>query len=259
MAFSRCVLSLLLFSLSASFVSSQTAKDQFEVASVKRQTQFILTQAPAITTSEVFYRKGDTVAQLIRFAYGVSDAQLIGGPAWIRKVGFEVNAKAGSKVSAEQMRQMVRSLLEDRFNLKAHKEQRDMPYAGIMLARSDGRLGPNLQRCEIGEAPAHPQFFVVPKGGTAKGEVCSPLSTLASFATSVLRKVAIDRTGLKGTWTWSVGYLDAAAVLRLPAGVAPEAVEFPTALQEQLGLKLTAMQGPVDVLVINSVQEPTEN
>jgi uncharacterized protein (TIGR03435 family) len=153
---------------------------------------------------------------------------------------------------------MVLSLLEDRFKLIAHTEQRDMPYAGIVVAR-DGRLGPNLQKCDIGRVPDQSQFFVLPRGGMAKAEVCGPLSALASVATSVLRRVAIDRTGLTGTWAWHVSYLDAARAQRLPPGVAPEAVEFPTALQEQLGLKLPAMQGPIDVVVIDSVQQPTEN
>jgi uncharacterized protein (TIGR03435 family) len=247
--------------LAAALVAALVGQEpQFEVASVKRQTQFILTQAPpAMTTSERFYRRGDTIPQLMRFAYGVSDAQLIGGPAWIRTGQFEVDARSGSKVSAEQMQRMVQSLLEDRFKLIAHKEQRDMPYAGIVVARSDGRLGPNLQTCDIGKVPDQSQFFVLPRGGMAKAEVCGPLSALASVATSVLRKVAIDRTGLTGTWAWHVSYLDAARAQRLPPGVAPEAVEFPTALQEQLGLKLTAMQGPIDVVVIDSVQPPTEN
>lgn len=233
---------------------------QFEVASVKRQTQFLLGQGPPTMTSESrFYRRGDTLGQLIRFAYGVSDPQLVGGPAWIRTAAFEVDARSGSKVSAEQMRRMVLSLLEDRFQLRARKEQRAMPYAGIVVARSDGRLGPNLQKCEIGKVTDHTPFFVVPRGGTGNGEVCGPLSTLASVATSVLKKVAIDHTGLKGTWAWHVTYLDAAFAQRLPPGVAPEAVEFPTALREQLGLRLTAMQGPIDVVVIDSVQEPIEN
>ena len=134
-----------------------------------------------------------------------------------------------------------------------------MPYAGIVVARSDGRLGPNLQKCEIGKVADHALFFVMPRGGDTKADVCGPLSTLASVATSVLKKVTIDRTGLTGTWAWHVSYLDDAAAQRLPPGVAPQAVEFPTALQEQLGLELAAMQGPIDVVVIDSVQQPTEN
>ena len=134
-----------------------------------------------------------------------------------------------------------------------------MPYAGIVVARSDGRLGPNLQKCEIGKVADHAPFFVMPRGGDTKADVCGPLSTLASVATSVLKKVTIDRTGLTGTWAWHVSYLDVAAAERLPPGVVPQAVEFPTALQEQLGLKLTAMQGPIDVVVIDSVQQLTEN
>jgi uncharacterized protein (TIGR03435 family) len=234
---------------------------QFEVASVKRrETQSMRTPGrPAMTTDTLFYRRGDTLSQLMRLTYGVSGPQLIGGPEWIRTSLFEVDARSGTRASADQMRQMVQSLLEDRFKLVVRKEQRDMPYAGIVVARSDGRLGPNLQKCEIGKVTDHSPMFVVPRGGDTKGEVCGPLSTLASVATSVLKKVAIDHTGLKGTWAWHVSYLDDAAAQRLPPGVVPEAVEFPTALQEQLGLKLTAMQGPIDVVVIDSVQQLTEN
>ena len=86
------------------------------------------------------------------------------------------------------------------------------------MARSDGRLGPNLQKCEIGKVTDHSPMFVVPRGGDTKGEVCGPLSTLASVATSVLKKIAIDHTGLKGTWAWPLSYLDEAAAQRLPPG-----------------------------------------
>ena len=259
MSFPRHVLSLLLLGLSPVMLSSQPTKARFEVASVKRQTQLILTQTPPTITSDTFYRRGDTLPQLMRFAYGVSDAQLLGGPAWIRMTGFEVNAKTGSKVSMEQMQQMVQSLLEERFKLVTHKEQRDMAYASIVAARTDKRLGPNLQKCDIGKPSDETPFFRIPKGGRSKSERCGPLSALASFVTSVLGKVAIDRTGLEGAWGWHISYLDPAFAQRLPPGVAPEAVDLPTALEEQLGLKLTAMHGPIEVMVIDSVQQPTEN
>jgi uncharacterized protein (TIGR03435 family) len=125
-------------------LASQSTSARFEVASVKRQAQLVLTQAPPPMTSETFYRRGDTVSQLLRFAFGVSDPQLIGGPAWIRTMRFEINAKSPAKASVAQMQEMVRSLLEDRFTLIARKERRDMPYAGIVVARSDGRLDPAL-------------------------------------------------------------------------------------------------------------------
>jgi uncharacterized protein (TIGR03435 family) len=241
-------------------IAAQESKPKFDVASVKRQTQFLPGNGRQTITSEtLFYRRADTISQLMRFAYAVSAPQLIGGPEWIRTFQFEVDARSASRASAEQMRLMVQSLLEDRFKLRAYKEQRDMPYAGIVVARSDGRLGPNLQKCDVGKVTDHSPFFVIPRGGDTKAEVCGPLSTLASAATSVLREVAIDRTGLTGTWAWHVSYLDAAAAQRLPTGVVPQAVEFPTALQEQLGLKLSAMEGPVEVVIIDSVQQPTDN
>ena len=94
--------------------SAQPAKPTFEVASVNRQIDPAPVQPPT-ERPHVFYRRNATAAQLIRFAFDLHATQLIGGPSWIRKDGFEINGKAAGPVSERDMRLMVQSLLEERF------------------------------------------------------------------------------------------------------------------------------------------------
>ena len=85
---------------------------------------------------------------LIRQAYGpLQDFQLIGGPPWINSDRFNIEAKpeGGGPMSPQVLQSVFRQILEDRFALKAHKETRELPIYALMLARSDGRLGPNLK------------------------------------------------------------------------------------------------------------------
>ena len=134
----------------------QEPKPAFEVASVKRQASFVPPSppsGPAPAVSAAFYRVNATVVTLVRFAYGVTDAQVIGGPEWIRKDMFEINARAADALPQDGMRPMVASLLEDRFKLTIRREQRQMRGEVLVLARDDRRLGPTLEKCEDPAAP----------------------------------------------------------------------------------------------------------
>ena len=85
---------------------------------------------------------------LIRQAYGqLQDFQLVGGPDWINSDRFDIEAKpeGGGPMSPQVLQSVFRQILEDRFALKVHKETRELPIYALVLARSDGRLGPNLK------------------------------------------------------------------------------------------------------------------
>ena len=90
--------------------------------------------------------------QLIRQAYDVHDAQIVGGPDWLASEGFDINATTGDK-PPDQMRLMMQSLLRDRFKLTFHSEKRELPIYALVVARSDGRLGSGLKRVPDGECP----------------------------------------------------------------------------------------------------------
>jgi uncharacterized protein (TIGR03435 family) len=93
----------------------------------------------------------------------------------------------------------------------------------------------------------------------AAGISCGPLISLAEIASRFVDLPVFDRTGLTGRWSATLYFLPAPQGTRPGVAPDPSLASFPTALQEQLGLKLEATRGPVDVMVIDSVQQPTEN
>ena len=101
---------------------------------------------------------GMPVRMLIRQAYGsLQDFQLIGGPPWITSDRFNIEAKpeGGGPMSPQVLQSIFRQILEDRFALKAHKETRELPIYALVLARSDGKLGPNLKLSSPGVLDTH--------------------------------------------------------------------------------------------------------
>jgi len=215
---------------------------------------------------------------VIRQAYRLPESRIAGGPSWLDTDRFDILATAaGGAATSESIRQMLRTLLTDRFGLALHLETREMPTYVLALARSDGKLGPNLRRSSAdcsGQTPRvangrvqcglmvsqGPASASLRGGGTAPAEL---VRMLGDF----LDRPLVDRTGLAGAFdlelqfTADRGAVPAAGV---PGGLTTAAApdEIPsvfTALREQLGLKLDAQRGSVEVLVIDRVSRPTED
>ena len=205
----------------------------------------------------------------MQFAYSLRDFQVVGGPEWIKKDLFEVYAKSVGEPARADVLLMLQSLLEERFRLVTHKEPRDMRFFAMVVARSDGRLGPYLHRgpdtpqpCDLKQIEEGESGRPKPTPGMAMSTVgirCGPLTNLAEIATRFVDLPVFDRTGLTGRWSATVYFRPAPGDTRPGVAPDPSLASFPTALQEQLGLKLEATRGPVDVMVIDSVQQPTEN
>ena len=197
-----------------------------------------------------FIVDGITAANLIRNAYDLRPEEIIGGPAWLDAERFQVNATYLLEAGTPQVNAMLRSLLRDRFALKAHREQRELPKYHLVLADANGRLGPQLKKSAPQCPRPHPETPCLMKGGMS--ELMMQEATIRQFLDyleSVVGGRIEDRSGLAGeydlTLSWSRGSND---------------VERPaifTALQEQLRLKLEPTRGPVDVLVIDAVERPT--
>ena len=127
-----------------------TRKLTFEVASIRPQSSSVtLTNLagmfPRVRPGGGFAATHATVASLVMFAYGLKDYQIVEAPGWIRETYFDINARAERPDAPdEDIRLMVRSLLEDRFGLVAHMEPREMRFQALVRARPDGPLGPQL-------------------------------------------------------------------------------------------------------------------
>ena len=238
-------------------LTAQKPASAFEVASVKKQGPSSSLGPPgaAPALSATFRRGNATVVTLIRIAYNITEAQIIGGPDWVRSDWFEVNARAASAVSLDGMRPMVAALLAERFKLIVHREQKTMRGAVLVMAREDRRAGPKLARCEDPNAPLPPPTPVrVPRGGYELSAWCQPIAFLVAVASNIMQVPVMDRTGLDGLWSYLVFYA------RPEPSLSPDgdnALPLPAALTDELGLRLRDSNGPFEVLVIDSVEQPT--
>jgi bla regulator protein blaR1 len=253
---------------------------EFEVASVKMNKSGLAGKVSIQTLpGGRFSAENVTLRQLIRNAYMLQDVQIAGGPKWLDEERFDIVAKAvgdrlGDPFVAEQTREpsrwqvMLRALLTDRFKLMAHREPREMPYYALLVSRRDGPFGPSLKRSDVDCSTADGQkqcgLRLMPGNMTANS---ASMTQLANSLAAFVGRIVFDRTQLQGnfdfTLKWTPDQIPAglerkAAAMNLPP-IDPDGPSIFTALQEQLGLKLDAVKGPVDVLVIDRAEHPTEN
>jgi uncharacterized protein (TIGR03435 family) len=203
-----------------------------------------------------------TLMRLVRLAYRPIE-EFDGGPDWKERDHFDVEAATGADATQPQMLAMMRTMLADRFKLRAHSETRALPVYELRLARTDGRLGGSLTRvADACPPPGAPQATgekgpPVRCGFTVQDGVLKGNGTMANIASELMvaGRHTVDRTELPGVYSidlrWSPDNT---------AGLAPEAPpEIFTAVREQLGLQLRATTAPTEVLVIDSAERPDEN
>ena len=232
-------------------------------------------------------------ALLVRFAYGLEDFEIAGAPRWLESERYDIIASAGGAATLEQKRAMLRQVLEDRFKLSAHTEQRQLPIYALAMARDDGRLGPGLHRSTVDCGPGvesalgpdtstlrwvgsdSPAWAGMPSCGffgpspntnlpAAQGGLSFRGLTMTSLARTLARLVrrsVTDETKLSGSFDGDFGFIEELPPPPPPPGT-PSPFTSPFAsifsvLPEQLGLKLQSSRGPVSVLVIDAVQRPT--
>jgi uncharacterized protein (TIGR03435 family) len=159
---------------------------------------------------------------------------------------------------------MVRTLLADRFKLVAHKESRELPIYELVVARSDGQLGPKLHpsTCVAGRTPDGNRCGFRPGPGVFVGTDVAVAMRIDASLSSEVHRMVVDRTGLAGTLDIDLHWLPDNPALGPQPDTPPPSPGDPsifTALQEQLGLKLESTRGPVDVLVIDHVEHSNED
>lgn len=202
---------------------------------------------------------------LILTAYPTKIDELVGAPAWVTSERFDVDARATFEPTADQERMMLRALLADRFKLAAHYETHDRPIYNLVVARADGRLRPQLRRIDIdcatykpavaARGQSAPQAANVPtcgyrmSGGTTMSMVSGgrTMQSLADSISNLAGRPIFDKTGLTGYYAFTLETFSS------------DGVSIFTTLQEQLGLKLEPARGPVEVVVIDQIERPTEN
>jgi bla regulator protein blaR1 len=210
---------------------------------------------------------------MLTFAYAdratlfLPDDRLVGVPEWADRERFTIEAAAGRSVTAAEMQRMLRWVLVERFGLKVHLERREQSAYRLTMARAGGRLGPNLQRANEAKCDESKR----PRGGSEQWGpqllVCITMDLFSLELAERLDRPVVNQTGLTGIFSGTLSYSpsaeELAVVYRLaPSELPPAAFAGPslmTALQEQLGLKLESTRAAIDVLVIDSLERPTEN
>jgi uncharacterized protein (TIGR03435 family) len=254
----------------------------FEVASIKQNKSVGEMRNWQAPPSGRFTATNMPLRALIRLAYGsdtllLPNEQIVGGPGWIDSDRFDIVAKAAGEVGPDaasarrQLFAMLRTLLEDRFKLKAHMESRELPIFFLVMAKKDGTLGPQLTRSTLDCRPGAPDT----QGPKRRCGISSPgpgvlvaggipISLLVGFLqlSPAVARIVRDHTGLTGAFDFRIEYVPPLLLGANPGSLvanpaADSGPTLPTALQEQLGLKLEPAKGPVDVLVIDHVEALT--
>jgi uncharacterized protein (TIGR03435 family) len=204
---------------------------------------------------------------MIVTAYSIQPNQLIGDPSWVNNDRWDVVATMpaglpppplGSGPSGNTML-ALRTMLADRFGLQMHREAREIDVYDLVFARPDRRLGPEVKPAAENCAPdsVNRSFCGVRNLGPGRIAITGmPMSFFAGSLTGRVGRHVVDKTGLTSLWDFTLTF----APERPIGSATPVEPALPTlfaALQEQLGLKLEAARGPVEILVVDKVSRPT--
>lgn len=226
--------------------AQEPSRPKFEVASVKKSRPG-MTNWTWHSTAEGYSTENEPLDSIICWAYHIKRFQLIGGPKWIQD-GYDINAKAGRRITNEERMQMVQSLLEDRFHLTMKQVNRQASLYEMVIAKSGSRLNPS--RCHFGEDPTCGRYTW--NANDISGAGIEP-ADLASMLTDSVDLPVVDKTGISGRFDVKLHWAPAD-----DAGAEVADASIFTAIQEQLGLKLEFRKGPVRMLQIEHVERPDE-
>lgn len=226
---------------------------RFEVASI-RQHRFAGDEPSdrRVLPGGRFVGTNTNVRTLLRIAFGIDENQMSGAPGWVDSETFDINAVTEDHAeikTTQQFQQVILSLLVDRFGFKFHREQKEGPVYWMELDKP-GKLGPALKP----SAPDSRAGMSTNSNGARtvmKVSNASMVDVAAALRRQAGRPVE-DHTGLSGKFDFTIEYA--------PQETADSAdPSLFTVLKEQLGLKLRPAKGPIEMLVIDQISEPSAN
>jgi uncharacterized protein (TIGR03435 family) len=207
-------------------------------------------------SADSFSMGGKPTWVLIRSAYGVlMGDQIVGLPGWAKSEPIAVEAKMDQETAAalaklppterwKQSQLMLQAMLADRFGLKAHRASRELPIFVLTVAKD----GPKIKKTA---ADGYGGNAVYAKGKVTAHEIS--VEALAANLSFAVGRLIVNKTGLEGGYDFTLDYAPEGA------DASDTRPSLLTALEEQLGLKLVPSKGPVDVIVIDHIERPTEN
>jgi uncharacterized protein (TIGR03435 family) len=258
---------------------------EFDVVSVRLDKGELKPPSFALSADDWFrdphgrFHADFSVSVYLEFAYKIwptgeeENAMLAGLPAWVRDDPYDVEATAPVDATKDQYRLMMQSMLADRFGLKLHVENREMPVL-LMTLEKPGKTGPNLTPHD----QAHPCDAVVanaitdcygfmahpaPGGLVEFGSRGAPMELIGKFLgstggmTGEISRPVLDRTGLSGSWDFKLQV--ASPFGKKPEGEVNPGPTIMEGMREQLGLRLKPDKAVIPVLVVDHVDRPSEN
>jgi uncharacterized protein (TIGR03435 family) len=283
-----CVLSCVALSVCAQPATSQRL---FDVASVRKIEGACTPGPPLRATPGRVVLHCFNARQLIRTAYNPltdydhENTSVVGGPSWIDSVRYEIEAKADGATLTDMTGVMLLGLLGERFHLQTHKESRSTPVYVLTVGDSGPKLKPaDTKACVMRDSSVFPPL-PLPSGGPV--EFCGrtslngkdgvsilnsysvPLEAFAAALSSVAGRPIVVRAGITGKYDIHLEFareslssgpatLNGAPATPADPGDSGEVSIF-TAIRKQLGLKLTASTAPLDVVVVDRIDEPAGN
>ncbi len=229
--------------------------------------------------------KNAPLKRLIQDAYAVQNYQISGAPDWLTSERFDIDAKmdpslvdAFQKLSVTDRRlarqQMLQALLAERFNLKIHRETKDLPVFSLVFAKSGSKLQvtktpdptPNAPGPRASRGGASIRTSSYGNGPVTVTALHCSTADLASYLTNRVGRPILDKTGLTDRYDFTLQFAQDDIAPQSPSGgaspsasVDPVGVSVFTAVRDQLGLKLEPGKGPVEIIVIDHIERPSGN
>jgi len=257
---------------------------QFEVVSIKPNRSDAVPTGFRVNPSGRVEWTNTTLRGLLRMGYqrfGFDPREVVGGPAWIDSDRFDVIATVNRPPETrpdgfpEELLAMIRALVEVRFKVTVHSEQRNAAIYALVLARQDRRIGSALR--SVPEACAGAMKAMADRTRTgpppcsfraAEGKLIGTgvtMTMMANVLSGFVGRLVVDRTELAGSFDFELTFDPSLAAPAPPGAQLGPALRddtppsIVTALREQLGLKLDPTRAPVEVLIVDSAEPPTEN
>ena len=259
---------------------AQATADHFEAASVKPSQssgqRFSLSGGPGSSDPGRIVYSNTILRPILLNAFDVKNYQLT-GPEWLDTLRFDITAKIPEGATKEQFQAMLRNLLVERFRMAMHRESKEMPIYALLPARGGPRIKPldepggpakpiDEQAATVQRAEGRDGFPVVSfkapgvvietKNGVARATAHEvPLTRFADFLSGRLGRPVVDTTGLGGKYSFEVYFTPDG-----PGAADGAEPDVFSAVQQQLGLRLEARKGAIELLVIDRAEKvPAEN
>lgn len=238
------------------------SRPKFDVASIKPSHAGDLSYGFKFTPHR-FEAQNSPVRFLIQFAWKVEDFQLSGGPGWAAFDRYNIEAVTDKDASMEQFRLMMQALLEDRFQLQLHHETRESQVYALVPTKGGIKLQASKQNSDAPPDQASSAPRVNGTWSASSNGMDATAITMEAFATALsqmMGRKVVDKTGYTEKFDLHLKWADPSTPGLEPddsTSVTGQSVF--TVLQQQLGLKLESTKGPVDLLVIDRLERPSEN